>query len=418
MESEYSKLKKTEKPEDKPEEKKKELLDKEKEKMDDTEDTEDEKGKEGEEGKEDKKSSEKDPETDCDPEKENCKDKEPKNESVKATGMKLLIEDAQEIQPLIEDTSTGKNYYIEGIFSTPDKKNRNGRVYSRTLWENAINKWKQKTEKNPKYLLGEYNHPSRIEPDPMKAVMKIVELNLKDGYVKGKAKILNNNSETTNQLKALIDEGIKIGVSSRGTGKMSGSIVEEFNLSCYDIVPNPSDYNAELNGLRESIEKDIIEENGKLVCKDGICKTETVCEADKIIEKLNEYTHIPETITKEEFIIKKMLGINESKIQVKLNSKDTLGTSLCKKFSSSETDKILKELKKHPKLEGLVQDIENQEKYSNDDLYIDYDGVIFSLYSSFGLLRLGANGPKTSRCYEVEMIEPSDVIKALKTFKG
>jgi hypothetical protein len=193
---------------------------------------------------------------------------------------KLLIDEANEVQyEIVEELneSTGKsekNYYIKGIFSTPDRKNRNGRIYSRSLWENAIAKWHRRVKENPKFALGEYQHPSRFEPDPMKAVMKIVELKLEDGYVKGKAKILNNDSNPQiAQLKTLIDEGLKIGVSSRGTGRLKGSIVEEFELSCYDIVPDPSDWNAMLDGITESVEKPLIYESSRdtWVCNENGC---------------------------------------------------------------------------------------------------------------------------------------------------
>jgi hypothetical protein len=207
----------------------------------------------------------------------------------------LLIEEAFVPEIIVESKDGQKNYYIEGIFSTIEERNRNGRIYPKQIWETNVQKYQEEIKKNSVNTLGEFEHPSRVHVDPMKAVMKIVELKIDETgkYVKGKAKILNDNSEITNKIKALIDEGISIGVSSRGTGKLGkGNIVEDFNLTTYDIVTQPSDYNANLKGIRESVEKPVIEENGKMVCKDGVCKMhentneKTDCEnkAQKLVE--------------------------------------------------------------------------------------------------------------------------------------
>lgn len=178
--------------------------------------------------------------------------------------MKYLVDEALIVESVISEEmneATGakeKNYYIEGVFSTPGQKNRNGRIYPLSLWEREVSKYQNEIKNNTMNTLGEWEHPSRTSIDPLQAVMKIVDLKMDNGLVVGKAKILNNNSEKTNQLKALIDEGMKIGVSSRGTGTVKGDIVENFSLTCYDCVSAPSDYNANLTGLCESLEKSVI----------------------------------------------------------------------------------------------------------------------------------------------------------------
>jgi hypothetical protein len=183
--------------------------------------------------------------------------------------MKYIIDEALIVESVVSDEvneSTGKkekNYYIQGIFSTPGQKNRNGRIYPMSIWEREVAKYQEEIKNNTVNTLGEFEHPARVAVDPLQAVMKVVDLKMEDGLVKGKAKILNNNSEKTNQLKALIDEGLKIGVSSRGTGSVKGDIVENFSLTCYDIVAQPSDYNANLQGLCESLESSVILENTK-----------------------------------------------------------------------------------------------------------------------------------------------------------
>ncbi len=182
--------------------------------------------------------------------------------------MKYLIDEALIVESVVTEEvneATGKkekNYYIEGIFSTPGQKNRNGRIYPLSLWEREVTKYQNEIKNNSINTLGEWEHPARSQVDPIQAVIKIIELKVEDGLVKGKAKILNDNSEKTNKLKALIDEGMKIGVSSRGTGSVKGDIVENFSLTTYDAVSSPSDYNANLVGLCESLENSVrVDEN-------------------------------------------------------------------------------------------------------------------------------------------------------------
>ena len=176
--------------------------------------------------------------------------------------MKLIMENAVLLDGSIEDElneaegSTERNYYISGIFSTPDAKNRNGRIYSRTIWEREVQKYQDEIKGKTVNTLGEWQHPPRSTVDPLKSVMRIVELKInEDGNVWGRAKILNDNTEQTNKLKGLIKEGIKIGVSSRGVGKVSATgVVENFKLITYDAVDMPSDYNAMLNGIVEGVQ--------------------------------------------------------------------------------------------------------------------------------------------------------------------
>ncbi len=178
--------------------------------------------------------------------------------------MKYLIDEALIVESHVHEEineasgSKEKNYYIQGVFSTPGQKNRNGRIYPMNIWEREVAKYQEQIKNNSMNTLGEWEHPSRTSVDPLEAVMKIVELKMDNGLVVGKAKILNNNSPKTNQLKALIDEGYKIGVSSRGTGTVRGDIVENFSLTTYDAVSSPSDYNANLQGLCESLESSVI----------------------------------------------------------------------------------------------------------------------------------------------------------------
>jgi hypothetical protein len=164
-------------------------------------------------------------------------------------GQELNIESSE-----VMNESTGqkeKSYKLKGIFSTIGEKNRNGRVYPRNLWEKEVKSYQNEINAGSINTLMEYEHPARSEVDPMKAVGKIISLVIKGNYVMGEAVLLNNPQ--ANQLKSLIDNGVKISVSSRGIGSVGNDgVVEDFKLITYDIVPNPSDFNATMNGICES----------------------------------------------------------------------------------------------------------------------------------------------------------------------
>jgi hypothetical protein len=200
--------------------------------------------------------------------------------------MKLIVEEAHVVDSIIEEVineSTGKtikNYYIEGIFSSPDKKNRNGRIYPTKLWETQVELYQSEIDNNTYNTLGEMEHPPRANVDPYKAVFKIEKLYMEGGFVKGRAKILNDGSEATNKIKALIDEGFNIGVSSRGVGRMGASaIVEDFKLITFDAVGAPSDYNANLSGIVESngmlFSEGVLENQDFMVCGESGCVFES-----------------------------------------------------------------------------------------------------------------------------------------------
>lgn len=170
--------------------------------------------------------------------------------------MKLIYDiDAQPefiVEEVINETTgaTSKKYKIKGAFSTIGEKNRNGRIYPRDLWENEIFKYQENFSSGSINTLMEWEHPARTVVDPMEAVAKITSLSIKDKFVLGEAVLLDNPK--ANQLKSLIDNGIKISVSSRGVGSVKNGIVENFKLVTYDIVASPSDYNASMNGLVEN----------------------------------------------------------------------------------------------------------------------------------------------------------------------
>lgn len=217
--------------------------------------------------------------------------------------MKLLYEIDSNPSFIVEEElneTTGvssKTYKIKGVFSTIGEKNRNGRTYPSQLWEREVAKYQENFSSGSLNTLMEWQHPARTNVDPMEAVAKITELKISGNKVLGEAVLLNNPK--ANQLKSLIDNGIKISVSSRGVGSVKNGIVEDFKLVTYDLVDQPSDFNATMNGMVESysINEGVLEdlnfkldENGNIhkVCKDDVCHLFETSEIQKaILEKFS-----------------------------------------------------------------------------------------------------------------------------------
>lgn len=195
-----------------------------------------------------------------------------------ADKLKLLYE-YHDANVLIEESVNDKKekvkkYKIAGIFSTIGEKNRNGRIYPKELWESNVKKYQDVIKSGSINRLCEWEHPERGTVDPMEAVAAINKLEINGKYVMGEATLLDN--PRANQLKSLIDNGIKLSVSSRGSGRVKNGIVESFDLITYDLVSAPSDYNATMEGtsIYES-QKEFVMVDGKLVESKDSSKVET-----------------------------------------------------------------------------------------------------------------------------------------------
>ena len=172
--------------------------------------------------------------------------------------MKLITEMTEDIKLLAEiNEKTGeKDYYIEGVFMQAEKKNRNGRVYPKSVLMNEVKRYnKEYVQKNR--AMGELNHPQgpTVNLDRVSHIIK--ELNIDGTDIYGKAKIMDTPMGKI--AKNLIDEGAKLGVSSRGMGslKEKGGVNEvqnDFMLAAVDIVADPSAPNAFVNGIMEGAE--------------------------------------------------------------------------------------------------------------------------------------------------------------------
>ena len=172
--------------------------------------------------------------------------------------MKLIAEFNETISPVITESKNGqKEYFIEGVFMQSDIKNRNGRVYPKAIMEKEVNRYKKEfVEKDRAF--GELGHPEgpTINLDKVSHLIQSLELEGKN-YV-GKAKVLSTpNGEI---VKALINDGAKLGVSSRGLGSLEQKgdaqyVKNDFQLATAgDIVADPSAPEAFVEGIMEGVE--------------------------------------------------------------------------------------------------------------------------------------------------------------------
>lgn len=175
--------------------------------------------------------------------------------------MKLIKEMSQDVSSVITEANGkgGKDYFIEGIFLQSNIKNRNGRVYPREVMEQEVNRYNKEMVETSR-ALGEMGHPDSPTINYDRASHRIVELKFDGDNVIGKAKILGENFPMANIARGLLDEGIPIGVSSRGTGTVTRKqgimeVGEDFRLAtAADIVSDPSAPDAFVQGIMEDVD--------------------------------------------------------------------------------------------------------------------------------------------------------------------
>jgi len=179
--------------------------------------------------------------------------------------MKLITETTQsEIQVLTEDKNGQKNYFIKGVFMESDTKNRNGRMYPGEIMEKEIGRYNNEYVKQNR-AMGELGHPEGPTVNLERVSHIIKNLSVDGKQIIGEAKIMDTPYGKI--VKNLIDEGAKLGVSSRGMGSLKEQdgvnvVQEDFMLAAVDVVADPSAPNAFVNGIMEG--KEWIWDNGVL----------------------------------------------------------------------------------------------------------------------------------------------------------
>ena len=182
--------------------------------------------------------------------------------------MKLLSEiQENDIEYLKEDLTEGqgKNYFVKGIFLEGAVKNRNGRIYPAEILEREVYRYNEEFIK-PKRSISNLDHPSEGTLKLADAACICVELKYdkNENVAYGKSKFLD--TPTGRIGKILMDEGIKLAVSSRGVGSLQeGNVVApDYKLLAIDIVSNPSASRAMMDAVYESKEY-ILDGSGNLV---------------------------------------------------------------------------------------------------------------------------------------------------------
>lgn len=176
--------------------------------------------------------------------------------------MFLITETTEDVRFLTEEKDGEKQYFIEGIFMQAEKKNRNGRVYpKKTLLDEVKRYNKEYVQKNR--AMGELGHPEGPTVNLERVSHIINDLREENDNIIGKAKILETPYGKI--VKNLMDEGAKLGVSSRGMGTLKerggvNEVQKDFMLSAVDIVADPSAPDAFVNGIMEG--KQWIWDNG------------------------------------------------------------------------------------------------------------------------------------------------------------
>jgi hypothetical protein len=172
--------------------------------------------------------------------------------------MALLITEVftEDCGVLVEaDESGKKSHHISGIFMQGDIKNRNGRIYPSAILEKEMQRYNDQFIKT-KRALGELGHPDGPQINGDRVSHLITEMKRDGSNFVGKAKILGTPMGEI--VKTFIDEGVKIGVSTRGLGSVKQTrdgimeVQNDFHLATVDIVTDPSGPNCFVNGIMEN----------------------------------------------------------------------------------------------------------------------------------------------------------------------
>jgi hypothetical protein len=179
--------------------------------------------------------------------------------------MKLITEVNESIRVITEEVNGHKHHFIEGVFLQGELKNRNNRVYPMKILEAEVERYNRDFVKQSR-AFGELGHPEGPTINLERVSHMIKGLTREGTNFIGKAKILDTPYGKI--VKSLIDEGAKLGVSSRGIGSLqeqgdASYVRDDFQLStAADIVADPSGPDAFVRGIMEG--KEWVYESGVL----------------------------------------------------------------------------------------------------------------------------------------------------------
>jgi len=172
--------------------------------------------------------------------------------------MKLIREEIENVEIIVESKNGKKSLYIEGVFLQGNIKNRNGRMYPMETLRREVSRYNESNIQTGR-ALGELGHPDGPTVNLDRVSHKIVSLKESGSNFIGKAKILSTPMGKI--ASSLLDEGVKLGVSSRGIGSLKMSkegvnmVGDDFMLAtAADIVADPSAPDAFVEGIMEGKE--------------------------------------------------------------------------------------------------------------------------------------------------------------------
>ena len=179
--------------------------------------------------------------------------------------MRLIAEEIVQVEFLSEEKNGKKSHFIEGVFLQSEIKNKNGRVYPQGVLAREVAKYDEHHIQKGR-ALGELGHPEGPSINLDRVSHKIESLKEDGNNFVGRAKILE--TPMGNIAKNLLDEGVRLGVSSRGMGSLKEKdgvnfVADDFMLAtAADIVADPSAPDAFVDGIMEG--KEWVWDNGIL----------------------------------------------------------------------------------------------------------------------------------------------------------
>jgi hypothetical protein len=180
--------------------------------------------------------------------------------------MKLITEEIEQAEYIVEEVANGKkNYSIKGIFMQSDVKNRNGRIYPKEILQKEVARYNREFI-NKSRAFGELGHPDGPTVNLERVSHMIKALYPEGNNFIGEARVLDTPYGKI--VKSLIDEGARLGVSSRGMGTLTSIgganvVKDDFYLAtAADIVADPSAPDAFVEGIMEG--KEWVWDNGIL----------------------------------------------------------------------------------------------------------------------------------------------------------
>ena len=152
----------------------------------------------------------------------------------------VLIE---EINPMtanlmVEEHGASKHSYLSGIFCQGNVKNGNGREYPLSEIQSAVDSVNKRISEG-QTVYGELNHPDNLQIDLNNVSHIITKMWVEGNNGYGKARIIEDHPKGQ-IVKAILNAGGKLGVSTRGSGNVNEGKVSQFNLVTVDVVATPS----------------------------------------------------------------------------------------------------------------------------------------------------------------------------------